>query len=261
MNPIRCLAVDDEPLALQLLEDYISKVPYLTLVGTTSKVLDALSLVQQDKVDVVFLDIQMPDLTGMQFLKLTQGKCKAIMTTAYPQYALEGYEYEVIDYLLKPISFERFLKAVQKAAGYFNENTAETLVLPPSVLEQKTTVAPDFIFVKVEHKIKKINLSDILYIEGLKDYVSIYTKTERILSLQTMKKTEESLPAKSFLRVHKSYIVAIDKIDFIEKQRIFIGKMVIPVGDSYKDELMRVVSWTKKSWQSLKHSFRLKFRL
>jgi two-component system, LytTR family, response regulator len=240
-NPIRCIAVDDEPLALELLADYIRKVPFLELVGTTSNVLDALSTIQQGKIDVVFLDIQMPDLTGMQFLRLTNGKCKAIMTTAYPQYALEGYEYEVIDYLLKPISFERFMKAVQKASSIFNENPVEILLTEDPIEPLKTAETPDFIFVKVEHKIKKINLADILYIEGLKDYVSIYTKTERILSLQTMKKIEESLPTPRFYRVHKSYIIAVDKIDYIERQRIFIGKNSIPLSDTYRDSFMKVL--------------------
>jgi two-component system, LytTR family, response regulator len=240
-NPIRCIAVDDEPLALELLADYIRKVPFLELVGTTSNVLDALSTIQQGKIDLVFLDIQMPDLTGMQFLRLTNGKCKAIMTTAYPQYALEGYEYEVIDYLLKPIPFERFMKAVQKAASVFNENTNEIPPLEEPIEPLKTAEIPDFIFVKVEHKIKKINLIDILYIEGLKDYVSIYTKTERILSLQTMKKIEESLPTPRFYRVHKSYIIAVDKIDYIERQRIFIGKNSIPLSDTYRDGFMKVL--------------------
>jgi two-component system, LytTR family, response regulator len=249
MTKIRCIAVDDEPLALELLADYISKVPFLELVGTTGNVLDALSTIQQGKIDLVFLDILMPDLTGMQFLRLTNGKCKAIMTTAYPQYALEGYEYEVIDYLLKPISFERFMKAVQKANGYFNENAQdtsspihrETSTVIESIELPKPLETPEFIFVKVEHKIKKINLADILYIEGLKDYVSIYTKTERILSLQTMKKIEESLPNPRFYRVHKSYIIAVDKIDYIERQRIFIGKNNIPLSDTFREGFMKVL--------------------
>ena len=239
-NMIRCIAVDDESLALNLLSDYIGQIPDLNLIEATDKVLDALSLIQQDKVDLVFLDIQMPELTGMQFLRLINGKCKAILTTAYPQYALEGYEYDVLDYLVKPISFERFAKAVNKAGNYISEQP----VLQPveSVVEApKNTEMLDFIFVKVEHKIKKVNLPDILYIEGLKDYVSVYTASERILTLQTMKKMEELLPPQRFIRVHKSYIVALDKIDYIEKQRIFIGKTVIPLGDTYKDDFMKLL--------------------
>lgn len=229
---IRCIAVDDEPLALALLADYIQKVPYLELVGATSQVLEALSLIQQDKVDLVFLDIQMPELTGMQFLRLTHGRCNAILTTAYPQYALEGYEYDVLDYLLKPIDFERFVKAAQKAAGYSR---------PEQVEPAKPGELPDFIFLKVGQKIRKVDLSDILYVEGLKDYVSVYTLTERILTLQTMKKIEDILPAPRFVRVHKSYLVALDKIDYIERQRIFIKNNPIPLGDTYKDDFMRLL--------------------
>lgn len=237
---IRCIAVDDEPLALELLSDYIGQIPELKLVEATSKVLDALSLIQQDKIDLVFLDIQMPELTGMQFLRLVNGKCKAILTTAYPQFALEGYEYDVLDYLIKPISFERFAKAVSKAGNYFSGTpNLQTLEAVPEM--PRSAELLDFIFVKVEHKIKKINLPDILYLEALKDYVSVFTNSERILTLQTMKKMEELLPPQRFVRVHKSYIVALDKIDYIEKQRIYIGKSVIPLGDTYKDDFMKLL--------------------
>lgn len=241
MNPkLRCIIVDDEPLALELLSDYVQKLPDLELVCATTKVLDALSFIQQNKADLVLLDIQMPDLNGIQFLKLTQGKCKAILTTAYPQYALEGYEYDVIDYLIKPIGFDRFVKAIQKAQGYFFDKTEEATT---NLIEHlPVQELPDFIFVKVEHKIKKINIPDILYLEGLKDYVSIFTISERILTLQTMKKIEESLlPFRRFIRVHKSYIVALDKIDYVERQRIFIGKNSIPLGDTYKEEFLKML--------------------
>ena len=241
MKKIRCIAVDDEPLALELMADYIGKIPFLDLVCTTGQVLEALSLIQQGQVDLVFLDIQMPELTGMQFLSITNGKCKAILTTAYPQFALEGYEYEVLDYLIKPIRFERFVKAANKAAGYFGE-PEEARVEIPQVADQVVQAdTPDFIFVKVEHKIVKVNLPDILYIEGLKDYISIYTPGERILSLMTMKKAEELLPEPRFTRVHKSYIVALDKIDYIERQRIFIGKHAIPLGETYREGFMERV--------------------
>ncbi len=150
---LRCIIVDDEPLALELLSDYVQKLPDLELVCSTTKVLDALSFIQQNKADLVLLDIQMPDLSGIQFLKLIQGKCKAILTTAYAQYALEGYEYDVIDYLIKPIGFERFVKAIQKAQRYFFDKTEEATT---NLIEQiPIQELPDFIFVKVEHKIKK----------------------------------------------------------------------------------------------------------
>lgn len=253
MEKIRCLAVDDEPLALDILANYIQKTPNLSLVATCTEPLEALSLIQQGKVDLLFLDIQMPTLTGIQFLRVMNGKCKTILTTAYSEYALEGYEYDVADYLLKPISFERFLKAVQKALGQLvlvseqssvgsgqssigSENSA-TLSSQTATQQQQL----DFIFVKTEYKIQKINLSDILYLEGLKDYVSIYTTNERILTLQTMKKMEEMLPSNRFVRVHKSYIVSLEKIETIERQRIFIGKNTIPVGDSFQKDFMKLI--------------------
>lgn len=245
MEKIRCLAVDDEPLALAILENYIQKIPNLTLVATCTEPLEALSLIQQGKIDLLFLDIQMPTLTGIQFLRVMNGKCKAILTTAYSEFALEGYDYDVIDYLLKPISFERFLKAVQKAKNQLAENSTQTNVSDSQSIDSQKVVDNiqlDFIFVKTEYKIQKINLSDILYLEGLKDYVSIYTTTERILTLQTMKKMEEMLPSNRFVRVHKSYIVSLEKIETIERQRIFIGKNVIPVGDSFQKDFMKLIS-------------------
>ncbi len=251
MEKIRCLALDDEPLALAILEKYITSMPSLILVKTCTDPLEALSLIQQEKVDLLFLDIQMPTLTGIQFLRVMQGKCKTILTTAYSEFALEGYEFDVVDYLLKPISFERFLKAVQKATGQLTINNyqLEKNLIPIVIsdiqnIDNQVVIEKnqlDFIFVKTEYKIQKINLSDILYIEGLKDYVSIYTNSERILTLQTMKKMEEMLPANRFVRVHKSYIVSLQKIETIERQRITIGKNTIPVGDSFQKDFMRII--------------------
>src|SRR5580658_2877486 len=215
---IRCLIVDDEPLALHILEDYISKIPFLQLVKATTNPIEALTIVQEKGADLVFLDVQMPELSGIQFLKIANGKAKVILTTAYPQYALEGYELDVIDYLLKPIAFDRFFKAVQKA---------QTIMQPPTAAGAKPVQAEpaqqprqdflsDFIFVKTEHKIQKVYLNDILFIEGLKDYISIFTPAERIITLQNMKKMEDALPEKHFIRVHKSYIVSLNRIDSIE---------------------------------------------
>lgn len=226
---IRCLVVDDEPLALDIIEDYISKIPFLTLVKTTTSAFEGLELVQSGAIDLVFLDVQMPELTGIQFVKIINGKCDVILTTAYSQYALDGYELDVVDYLLKPIAFDRFYKAAQKVVQ--NSNNAN-IAVQESPVAQKTH---DFIFVKTEHKIQKIYLDDILYIEGLKDYISIFTKAERIITLQNMKKMEESLPSKSFVRVHKSYIIALAKIESIERSRIQIGEKIIPIGDTYRD--------------------------
>lgn len=235
---IRCLVVDDEPLALHILEDYISKIPFLTLIKATTNPIEALTMVQDGGIDLVFLDVQMPELTGIQFLKISNGKAKVILCTAYPQYALEGYELDVIDYLLKPIAFDRFYKSVQKAQTIIAPAAKPALAAEPA---KQDDFMSDFIFVKTEHKIQKVYLHDILFIEGLKDYVSIFTSAERIITLQGMKKMEDALPERHFMRVHKSYIVSINKIDSIERSRIFIGDKIIPVGDTYREEFFKIV--------------------
>ena len=237
---IRCLVVDDEPLALNILEDYISKVPFLELVKATTNPIEALTRVQEGNIDLVFLDVQMPELTGIQFLKIANGKTKVILTTAYPQYALEGYELDVVDYLLKPIAFDRFYKAAQKAQGIIKPALAPAADPAPQVQQQQDFMS-DFIFVKSEHKIQKVYLHDILFIEGLKDYISIFTGAERIITLQNMKKMEDTLPEKHFIRVHKSYIVALNKIDSIERSRIRIGDKIIPIGDTYRDDFFKII--------------------
>jgi len=235
---IKCLVVDDEPLALHILEDYISKMPFLQLVKATTNPIEALTLVQGGNIDLVFLDVQMPELTGIQFLKLANGKAKVILTTAYPQYALEGYELDVVDYLLKPIAFDRFFKSAQKAQGII-EPVLKTVVQAEPITQDD--FATGFIFVKTEHKIQKLYLYNILYIEGLKDYISIFTPAERIITLQGMKKMEDALPEKHFIRVHKSYIVSLNKIDSIERGRILIGDKIIPVGDTYRDVFFKTI--------------------
>ena len=207
---IRCLIVDDEPLALHILEDYISKVPFMLLVNSTTNPIEALTLVQEGNIDLVFLDVQMPELTGIQFLRIANGKTKVILTTAYPEYALEGYELDVVDYLLKPIAFDRFFKAAQKAQGII-QPSKQTTAPEVQIQQQQHDFMSDFIFVKSDHKIQKVYLHQILFIEGLKDYISIFTTTERIITLQNMKKMEDTLPEKHFVRVHKSYIVALNK--------------------------------------------------
>ena len=242
---LKCIAVDDEPLALDIIEDYVSKVPFLELVKRTENAIEALQLVQAGGIDLVFLDIQMPDLTGIQFLKIASGKSNYILTTAYSQYALESYDLNVSDYLLKPIAFDRFYKAVEKVHNQLQKAEPNPASEPPQI--QSFVSAPaaqqvqDFIFVKTEHKIQKIQLDDILYIEGLKDYISIFTKTERVITLQNMKKMEETLPKGDFIRVHKSYIIALDKIESIERSRITIASKIIPVGDTYRDAFFRLI--------------------
>ncbi|ATP58560.1 DNA-binding response regulator [Pedobacter ginsengisoli] len=241
MIKLKCIAVDDEPLALDIIEDYVSKVPFLELVQRTENAIEALQLVQAGGIDLVFLDIQMPELTGIQFLKIANGKADYILTTAYSQYALESYDLNVSDYLLKPIAFDRFYKAVEKVHN--RVKMTEPVPAPqPLVAPVPSSVAvpiQDFIFVKTEHKIQKIELDDILYIEGLKDYISIYTKAERIITLQNMKKMEETLPKGQFIRVHKSYIISLDKIESIERSRISICGKIIPIGDTYRDEFFK----------------------
>lgn len=221
---MRCIIVDDEPLAHEILSDYVSKIKEFELVNTYTNPIEAFSSIEKDKIELIFLDVQMPELTGIQFLKLLGKKCKVILTTAYPEYALDGYEHNVVDYLLKPISFERFQKASDK------------LLTSTAVYTEETGADLDHIFIKTEHKIIRVDLSSILYIEGLKDYISIYTANERILTLMNMKKVEELLPSKRFIRVHKSYIVSLEKIKSIEKNRIYVNEQGIPIGDTYKDE-------------------------
>jgi DNA-binding LytR/AlgR family response regulator len=205
-------------------------------VKTTISAIEGLSLVQSGVIDLVFLDVQMPELTGIQFLKIINGKCDVILTTAYSQYALDGYDLDVVDYLLKPIAFDRFYKAAQKVLQTKGNNHSS---IPEFQSTQQNN--NDFIFVKTEHKIQKIYLDNILYIEGLKDYISIYTGTGRIITLQNMKKMEESLPPKSFIRVHKSYIISLGKIESIERSRIQIGDKIIPIGDTYRDYFFKQI--------------------
>lgn len=239
---LKCIAVDDEPLALDIIADYVAKVPFLELVKRTENAIEAMQLVQEGNIDLVFLDVQMPELTGIQFLKIAGNKASYILTTAYSQYALESYDLNVSDYLLKPIAFDRFYKAVEKVRNQHQKQDVAAAV-PVATPVASPTNAPiqDFIFVKTEHKIQKIALDDILYIEGLKDYISIFTKTDRVITLQNMKKMEETLPKGNFIRVHKSYIIAVDKIESIERSRIAIAGKTIPVGDTYRDAFFKLI--------------------
>lgn len=239
---IRCLVVDDKPLALDILTDYIKKIDFLECVGNTTSALEALKIVEREQIDLLFLDIQMPELTGIQVMKILGDKCRVILTTAYTEYAMEGYEHNVVDYLLKPIAFDRFYKAALKARQQFEAGQVLVASPLPQVEERPSgKAARDIIFVKTEYKIVKIRLDDILYVEGLQNYVSIYTRNERILSLRNIKKMQEQLPDNQFVRVHKSYIVAIDKIDSIERNRIYMGEVVIPIGDTYKENFQGMI--------------------
>jgi DNA-binding LytR/AlgR family response regulator len=239
MTPYSCIIVEDEPLARNLLSAYISKVPRLELRQSFSNALDALEYLRENPVDVLFSDIQMPEVTGITLLKLLKTKPLIFLTTAYSEYALEGYELEVYDYFLKPISFERFLKAVEKGIARLDGNVSQ----PISTIIQEVQSAPnqDYIFVKDGTKLVKINLSDILYIEGLKDYVCIYTPQKKIISLQTMKSLEASLPSDRFVRVHNSFIIAFSAIEEIEKDRLVINKSTIPISDTYKKAFREMI--------------------
>jgi DNA-binding LytR/AlgR family response regulator len=238
---IQCLAVDDEMLALDLLEDNIKKVPFLELVQTCRTAVEAMEVLRNKPIDLLFLDIQMPDISGIQLLKSLHHKPMVIFTTAFSKYATEGFDLDVIDYLLKPYSFERFLKAVNKAHEYIAMR--EHVHQQPAVKE--TTAAPAFLFVKADYKLYKINLKDILYIEGLKDYIKIYASDKPIVTQMSMKTIEEKLPANDFIRVHRSFIVAFDKIDFIQKHMLTIGKKEIPVSEHYRDELFKIINYEK----------------
>ena len=221
---LTCAIVDDEPLALSLLESYVQKTPFLTLEGKYSNVIQAMKELTGKELDLIFLDIQMPELTGLEFSKILPKRTRVVFTTAFNQYAVDGYRVNALDYLLKPISYVDFLEAANRALQWFE------MLQKPNGDEMKS------IFVKSEYKLIQIELDDILYIEGLKDYVKIYTeKNPRpILSLMNMKAVEQLLPPSLFIRVHRSYIVQKNKITVIDHGRIVFGKTYIPISDTYK---------------------------
>ena len=233
---INCLIVDDEQHAIDILVHYVGQTPFLHLAAQTTNPIEALQIVNTQKIDLIFLDIQMPELTGIDFIKAIQGKADVILTTAYSEFALESYELNVVDYLLKPIRFPRFLQAVQKVANEHNDQQAEN---EPVQLED------DYIFVKTESKGKllKINLNEIDYIEGMKNYVAIYCNAKKTLVYTSMKELEERLPHKSFLRVHKSFIIPIAKITGIEGNLLRLKNVLaeVQIGESYKNDLMEII--------------------
>jgi two-component system, LytTR family, response regulator len=226
-----CLIVDDEPLARNLLTQYVAKIPSLTLVKACQNPLEALEILRGSSVDILFLDVQMPEITGIGLLKILHKKPYIILTTAYSDYALEGYELEVMDYLLKPITFERFLKAVEKATTRLSPEKPSEIV---HISEHLTEASQPFMFVKDGTKLVKVRLKDILYIEGLKDYVIIYTQTQKIVTLQRLKILETQLPQNLFMRVHNSYIIALEWIDIVHKESVQIGKAHVPISDTYR---------------------------
>ena len=234
----RVIIVDDEPLALDVMETYIDKLPSLELVARCENAIQAFDILSKEEVDIMFLDIQMPQLTGIDFLKSLSNPPLVIFTTAYPNYAIEGYELNVIDYLLKPISFERFMKAVNKAMAQLElQNDAVA-----TSNDSESTEEADFIFVKADKKLIKINYADILYIEGLKDYVIIKMPTSRVITLQTMKSLEAKLPSGIFKRIHRSYIVNLDKISAVIGNMVEVEKKHLPIGKNYREELLNIVN-------------------
>ena len=226
---INCAIIDDEPLAAGLLESYVAKTPYLNLTGTYNSAITAMRDLRDNPVPLLFLDIQMPELSGVEFAKILPKDTKIIFTTAFPQYALEGYKVNALDYLLKPISYEDFLRATEKAQDWFN------------ILQKREAYNDDRImFIKSEYKLLRVNLDDILYVEGLKDYVRICLKNgEKIMSLMSMKKLEDYLPRPEFLRTHLSYIVHMPEVRSIDRFRIVFGDIFIPISDNYKEEVQQ----------------------
>lgn len=234
---VTCAIIDDEPLALNLLENYVQKTPFLELKGKYSSAVQAIKGLQEEEVQLLFLDIQMPELTGIEFSKMVGDRVRIIFTTAFSQYALEGFKVNALDYLLKPFSYADFLKAAQKAMQWFELVQKKETAGGGGAPEVDALGTPlDSIFVKSEYKLVQIMLDDILYIEGLKDYLKIYRTSEPkpVLSLMSMKSMGELLPSSRFMRVHRSYIVQVGKIRVVDRNRIVFGKTFIPISDSYK---------------------------
>ncbi|NQX96383.1 MAG: response regulator transcription factor [Flavobacteriales bacterium] len=225
MEKYSCIIIEDEPLALERTQNFVNKIPFLTLSETFDNALEGLSYLKSNKVDLLFLDINMDELSGIELLESTTITSQVIITTAYQKYALKGYELSVTDYLLKPFTFERFLQAVNKA----EENLSIHKVDPQL----------DFIFIKTENRLEKITLSDIIYIEGMRDYRRIHTVNKKIMTLQNFKALEQIIPSNLVCRVHKSYMVALNKIDSIERSRIRIADQIIPISETYKESFFQ----------------------
>ncbi len=233
------LIVDDEFLARKLLQGYVTKLPDLNLLGTAQNAAEAFSIVNEQQVDILLLDIHMPDLNGIELARTLSNVPAIIFTTAYSEYALESYEVSAVDYLLKPIAFPRFSAAIEKAIAKIK--SLETTSTEPAIVEtpQEANEQKTYMLVKADYRLYKINFDDLLYIEGQHEYVSFYTRTKRITALYSLKNLEEQLPADKFIRVHKSYIVSIDEIQEIEPLSITVAGQKMPLGGSYRDALMK----------------------
>lgn len=240
MKILKCLIVDDEPPAIRLLEKYVSKVPFLELFFTTTSALEALSKIEEGSIDLVFMDIQMPDLTGLQLSKIVKGKTNIIFTTAYPQFALQSYEVDAVDYLLKPFEFERFYEAVLKVKNSFQTEVKEI----QQVISKESN---EFLFIKTDGKnnFEKVYVNDICYIEGLKNYVAIHLKDKQIITNNTLKSIEDFLPAYEFVKTHKSFLVSLRQITKTDSFNVYINGNSIPIGDTYKKELFEIIQQRK----------------
>ena len=228
MDKYTCIIIEDEPLALEKTKDFVNKVPFLNLAATFDNALTGLAYLNNNKVDLLFLDINMDELSGIELLESSKISSQVIITTAYQEYALKGYELQITDYLLKPFTFNRFLQAVNKA----QENLSQRL--PDKQL--------DFIFIKTENRLEKIMINDILYIEGMRDYLRIHTSGKKIMTLQSFNELEQLIPAHLVCRVHKSYMVAVNKIESIERSRIKIADQLIPVSEKYKEAFLQLIN-------------------
>ncbi len=242
---INCIAIDDEPLALDIIKAYCAKVPFLNLQHTFSNAIDTLEYLRNNTIDLMFLDIQMEELTGIQLLKSLNQKPYVIFTTAYDNYALQGFDLDVVDYMLKPISFERFLKGVNKVSERMQKENSESAQEKNEIHIAPENKDSSYFFVKTETRIEKVETADVLYVEGMGDYWRIVTKNRRIMTLMNAKRIEEILHEPKFCRVHKSYFVAIDKIEFVERKHIKIANEHIPISDTYQKNFFDLIEKRK----------------
>jgi len=232
MNRINCLIVDDDPASLDILEHYVSKIHFLHLLKKCENPIEAMEIIEEEKVDLLFLDINMPEINGIQLLNSIKAKPSVIFTTAYKEYALDGYDYDIVDFLLKPFEFERFLKSVNKANNIISKSSRQYVLQAPK---------NRCIFVKSDYKLVKINVEDILFVEGLKDYIKIFTRQKLILTLMSMTAIEIKLPSDEFFRIHRSYIISLSKIDFISRHRVVIGDKFIPISLPYREKFYTII--------------------
>ncbi len=250
MKKYTCIVVDDESLARQLLAVHLAKIPNLELVASCADAVEARFVLQQHQPDILFLDIQMPDLTGFELLKMLTKRPATILTTAFSEYALEGFELDVLDYLLKPIEFERFFKAVSKAVDWIDRGqtlVAQTLV-PPTLAPVEANQKADYFFVKSDYKIVKVIFADILYIEALQKYVRIHTPTERIVTLISMSQLDKMLETDQFYRIHRSFIINLEKIEHIEGHQVRIGKANLPVSKGQWEAFLEKIRKKGLGW-------------